>query len=482
MMTCDPTQTDPAGATLGVTPGTLGLRTGPYAPAWYSQGTGAANPDSFKTFLRTMATDRWIKVLPPKDPNGSSTIIDRVWGTRIIDPDHDYILIWAGGHSSHGGTDVARYDIGNNRWYIDNYGDWPMEGTYTNTTYPVYFTFNNRPFMTGHTYDNYNYDVHLKKMVLVKQKYTYTYDPVKKDWDSLRILNHAEMAGGFYNTSVTSTPYGVVCWTYKTGQSSSTAPYELFLLDSTSHMWKKLNTTGDVVPVYNTDFDGAVWDSKRGRLLFHTTNTTNMYSLNIQTLAFTKLNPTGSIGSDGYFRESAYLPAQDKVLIQGDRYYNCATNAWEPTGFTKAAGVGTTSDVNSGYMYDAKRDLIWDCQNPDLYVLRVSGGYDPNTLPGLNVTVTPKTAQPFFSAAPNPSSGLVSIGLFMPGKNSVTLKVYSLDGRLIKTLAKERVIQGVQSFFWNGSDSRNLKAPAGIYVCRMSTGKITREIKIVALR
>jgi hypothetical protein len=262
LLTCDPTQTDPTGTqTYGVTPGTEDRRIGPYSPGWYYEDVGTANPDSFETFLKNLPTNQWTSVTPPKDPCAGYTCVDRVWGTTIYDPDRNYILVWAGGHSSHGGTDVARYETHNNRWYVDIYGGWPLEATYSNTSYPPHFTFSNRPFITGHTYDNYDYDVNLKKMVLVKTKYSYVYDPDRGDWDSLRIPNHAEMGGGFYNTSVTSTPHGVVCWTYRRGQSSSVWPYYLFLLNN-GQTWQKLNTTGEDIPKYYTDIDGAVYDSR----------------------------------------------------------------------------------------------------------------------------------------------------------------------------------------------------------------------------
>jgi hypothetical protein len=490
MLECDPTQTDPSGTQAnGVSQETHDWRTGPYNPWWYFD-VSPANPDSFENFLKTMPTNQWIKVTPPKNPHAGYTMVDRCWGTRILDPDRGYILIWAGGHSSHCGTDVARYDIHTNRWYIDQFGDWPLESSYSNTGYPPLFTFNNRPFMTGHTYDNYDYDVNLKKIVLVKSKYTYTYNTDSLDWDSLRILNHPEMRGQFYRTSVTSTPYGVFCWTQHV---SSTIVFALFLLDSATTTWKKLTVNGETIPVYYSDFGGAVYDSKRDRMVMISkdSQTGQVWAYDFSTSSLSKLNPSGSYGSNGYWRESVYLPVQDKVLVQGDRIYDCAGNSWSTTSYTKGSGVGSTSTVNSGYMYDPWRDLVWDCENPDLYVLRVSGGHDPNSLPDppyvnqppLKKESSVKAIKDLFIASPNPLNASTTFGFNVKSSAAVSLKIYTVSGRLVQTIVDgQKIKKGAHYIKWNGKDSRNRSIPCGIYICVLKTGNVKKTLKVTLLK
>jgi hypothetical protein len=484
LLTCDPAQTDPSGTqTYGVTPGTEDRRIGPYSPGWYHQDVGTANPDSFETFLKNLPTNQWTSVTPPKDPCAGYTCVDRVWGTTIYDPDRNYILVWAGGHSSHGGTDVARYETHNNRWYVDIYGGWPLEATYSNTSYPTHFTFSNRPFMTGHTYDNYDYDVNLKKMVLVKTKYSYVYDPDRGDWDSLRIPNHAEMGGGFYNTSVTSTPHGVVCWTYRRGQSSSVWPYYLFLLNN-GQTWQKLNTTGEDIPKYYTDIDGAVYDSRRDRMLFtgRSVEAGQIWALDMQTLAVTKLNPTGSYGGDSYWREIVYLPAQDKMLVQGGRWYDCASNTWSTTPFTKGSGVGSLSSVSSGLMYDPARDLVWSWENPEMAVLRVAGGYNPDSLPPVNIEKAVEMEE-YFLASPNPLNPSTVIRFSMKTDASTALSIFTIDGKLVKTLMREKALKpGPHQVVWQGRDHRGHRVGNGVYLCVLKTGLRRQMLKLTLLK
>jgi hypothetical protein len=201
---------------------------------------------------------------------------------------------------------VARYTPSTNRWHTDQYGDWIIEGTYSNSHYPAHFSFNNRPFMLGHTYDNLDFDTNLGKMVLVKTKYTYTYDAQKRDWDSLRILNHPELGGRPGFASVTSTPYGVFCWSHPTGVSGHAGIFYFFLLNGQTKTWERLTVKGETPPEVQYDQSGGVYDSKRDRMILHTSKTEagQLWAYTFSDSTLTKLNPTGTYGSSGYCRES----------------------------------------------------------------------------------------------------------------------------------------------------------------------------------
>lgn len=460
-MQCDPTQIDNAGtSTYGVATGTLGRRTGPYDPAWYDSGVGAPNPDSLTNLLNNLPTNTWTYLTQPRMPE-----VDRVWGTRVYDPVHDLILVWAGGHSSHGGTSVPQYSPMSNRWHIGFAPEWPLERTYSNTSYPPYFTFQNRPFITGHTYDNYCYDSHLNKMVLVKSKYTYTYDPVKMDWDSARILNHAEMGGAFYYTSMTATPRGAFCWTLY----QSYIDQNFFLLDTATHAWRKLAATGSPVPIYYCEEAGAAYDSKRDQIVMmsRTSEAGKVWIYDFAASTLTKLSPSGPVPS-GVLRECVYLPAQDKVLYADNGthgLFNCSTQAFESLTASKGSGVGNTSNNSSGYMYDQNRDLVWDVEmNCEVYVMRVAGGYPVGAQkPGADL------APELFTASPNPFHPSVAVR-FRVREPEVTIGIFDMAGRLVREYTAFGN-NGLREIVWDGRDGNGGALPSGLYCVRLDAGK-----------
>jgi hypothetical protein len=133
-------------------PDTRVYRTGPFHPDFFLQGE---RPDAAATAaaLRDLPVNAWVEQKPPWRPE-----LDRVWGTAVLDAERDQILIFNGGHSSHGGTDVLHYHLGTNRWELPFPVEFPLGQLYSNTSYPEGFNLNRRPWVTGHTYQSYGLD------------------------------------------------------------------------------------------------------------------------------------------------------------------------------------------------------------------------------------------------------------------------------------------------------------------------------------
>ena len=73
--------------------------------------------------------------------------------------------------------------------------------------------------------------------------------------------------------------------------------------------------------------------------------------------------------------------------------------------------------------------------------------------------ITPKTF--------NPSVGDAKISYEADINAVVTIKIYDLGGRLVRTLIDEREVGGAQTINWNGKDNRNRKLPVGAYICQI---------------
>lgn len=364
-----------------VSPDSREYRGGPFHPDFYLQGE---KPDAaaFEAKLKSLPVNEWTATDPPYRPR-----LNRDWGTAIIDPGRDMILRWSGGHSAHGGTDVPHFHFSTNRWEMPYPVEFPLDCLYSNTTYPQGFNFNLRPWITGHTYQGYDYDPPSKKMVMTgRPRNFYVYDPDLADWTA-RGAKPKGMAYNscFYTLTVCPTPNGAICWTNGG---------KLFLYESAKSAWSDIETSGDALPGAQCDRSGSSYDPKRDRVLFLRAERKQpfdgqVYALDMKTREVKKLNPAGAGGvaslAGGCVRETCYDLANDMLivgsgLLEPDRStaaYDCEKNRWvslQLTGYNPADPKkrGTNRNISMGLMYDAKRELIWATDtNSQVYVLRL---------------------------------------------------------------------------------------------------------------
>jgi hypothetical protein len=92
--------------------------------------------------------------------------------------------------------------------------------------------------------------------------------------------------------------------------------------------------------------------------------------------------------------------------------------------------------------------------------------------PGVPIRVT---------TSPNPFSGTTRIGWTAVGDEAVTLQVFDVRGRLVRTLAREAT-GGTAGLAWDGTDSGGRRLPSGVYFLRASTPSATTTRRLVLLR
>ncbi|MBL8799478.1 MAG: hypothetical protein JNM56_36690, partial [Planctomycetia bacterium] len=367
----------------GVAPNQRGYRTGRLHPDYYLQG---AKPQAaeFQEVLKKLEANTWLATKPPQLP-----ALNRDWGTAVLDPDRDLILRWSGGHSAHGGTDVLHYHCATNRWELCSPVEFPLGQLYSNTEYPEGYSFNRRPWITGHTYQSYGYDLPSKRMLNTGQtNYCYTYDPTLGDWTG-RFLKPQGMIYNdcFYTLTLCATPQGLVCWTGRGG---------FFRFDAKQNQWVEQKLQGKL-PGAVVDNSTVVYDSKRDRFLFavkpygdKTKYEGQLHALDNKTLAVSQLSPKNMAAATGipYLCQIRYDEINDLLLVGGllpadetgarrTPAYDCANNQWVSLkiGGTDPSGK-SGRNVSLGLMYDAKRKLFWAVDtNSQVYVLRL----DPKT-------------------------------------------------------------------------------------------------------
>jgi hypothetical protein len=348
-----------------------------WPPAAPESAMMKARPDATanEAKLKAIPVNTWVRLKTPEMHKDSPGLC-RDWGTTPFDCEHDIALVYAGGHASYAGNDVARYHLATDRWEISDPMEVPLGCCGTNEQYPSGFNYNQRPWVKKHVWNSQAYDPDIRKMIMAGvndekvDRFFYVYDPMKADWVSRHRLT-AGQGNGSGGVQLRHTKHGVFEWYGDTA----------WLLDDQAMEWKKLNVKGKM-PNTSIDNCGMVYDPKRGRMLFFTMGYAKPYdgqvfALDLNTLEVTPLNPEGmtTAGKWTIFpREAAYLPKSDLFII-ADRLridrkpspnlfpaFDSAKNRWVTVKLPFEAGERQQQfpgGVSNGMAYDAKRDLLW---------------------------------------------------------------------------------------------------------------------------
>jgi hypothetical protein len=83
---------------------------------------------------------------------------------------------------------------------------------------------------------------------------------------------------------------------------------------------------------------------------------------------------------------------------------------------------------------------------------------------------------------PNPFNPATEISYRIAGQRLVTLKIYDVAGRLVRTLVDGPQDPGVYSVTWNGIDNVGATVSTGVYFYRLNAGKYTETRRMVLLK
>lgn len=86
------------------------------------------------------------------------------------------------------------------------------------------------------------------------------------------------------------------------------------------------------------------------------------------------------------------------------------------------------------------------------------------------------------SAQPNIGAATMTIGFTLPADNNITLAIYDMNGRLVRTLLSESAATaGRHEIVWDGQSDAGVQAASGTYFYRLSTkeGVAEQQVKIV---
>ncbi|UCH84953.1 MAG: M6 family metalloprotease domain-containing protein, partial [Candidatus Latescibacterota bacterium] len=111
-----------------------------------------------------------------------------------------------------------------------------------------------------------------------------------------------------------------------------------------------------------------------------------------------------------------------------------------------------------------------------------SGPAFPSVVTGISDTAVP-LAFSLHRSAPNPFNPSTVITYDVPpGGGKVTIKVYDVTGRLVKTLVDEHKGTGRQTVKWFGNNERGEQVATGVYFCSMEAPGYQKTMKMTLLK
>lgn len=86
------------------------------------------------------------------------------------------------------------------------------------------------------------------------------------------------------------------------------------------------------------------------------------------------------------------------------------------------------------------------------------------------------------SARPNPTASLSRVDLVLPKPARVSAAVFDVAGRRVAELLRSELLSGPREITWDGTDTRGLPAPAGLYFYRIEHDDIVDVRRVVLAR
>ena len=83
---------------------------------------------------------------------------------------------------------------------------------------------------------------------------------------------------------------------------------------------------------------------------------------------------------------------------------------------------------------------------------------------------------------PNPFNPTTKISYDLPEASVVSLSIYDLMGRKIRTLINSEQNAGFKNIQWNATDNLGKSVPAGMYIYTIQAGEFRQTRKMVLLK
>jgi len=155
---------------------------------------------------------------------------------------------------------------------------------------------------------------------------------------------------------------------------------------------------------------------------------------------------------------AGFIPGQGNLLSESpDTFQTDGAWQWDSGDYYKVGAV----DIHGN-------ESVFAVLGPEL-----ATGIDPARAPAVN----------FLSQNyPNPFSHRTGIPFGLASEENVTIRIYDVRGRLVRTLVDGQRKAAAQTITWDGRDTRGTRVAAGIYFYRLEAGAFVQTKKMVVVR
>ncbi len=118
--------------------------------------------------------------------------------------------------------------------------------------------------------------------------------------------------------------------------------------------------------------------------------------------------------------------------------------------------------------------------NPSL----VTNPGDPNSKPNTTSIVESKIPNGYklLNNYPNPFNPSTRIAFEIPQEENVTLKIYNINGELVRTLLNNNLSAGRYEQIWNGKDEAGNYVVSGVYIYRITAGQFDKSANMLLMK
>ena len=162
-------------------------------------------------------------------------------------------------------------------------------------------------------------------------------------------------------------------------------------------------------------------------------------------------------------------------------YNSVKTKVGESVSTAVSKITSTASTVKKWFGWGDYYYWTWDEATQQILAVSILPDYSKSTT-GFDDNITDNTSFSVSQNYPNPFSGSTTIGFNLNESNNVSVKIYNLQGQLVRTLVEEQnFTQGSYSFEWEGNNDNNLTIPSGVYIYQVKTNQNLISNKLMKL-
>jgi len=188
--------------------------------------------------------------------------------------------------------------------------------------------------------------------------------------------------------------------------------------------------------------------------------------------------PSNTLANDTFWKsDEAFIATGDTATVELDfdnvQGYSLSDNPFPHTAGGQSAPDGTTGAAINVFDRLQISAIGWEVRSviggptaTSLVITPKATTIDPVT--SVEIEIDPPVRVPrLISVAPNPFGSTTRVKYKAPQIGHVTIQIYDVRGRLIKTLIDRSVVEGTHFASWNAQDENGTTVASGIYLVRM---------------